>query len=328
MDCRIFDNKLEDFQKGKLPKDIEKAIEKHMEKCDDCRALYTLEQNMNTSFSAYFDIDQLEHSTVRNEIMKKIDKNRYRKSPVKKFKFKVLADKKKYMATAAVLLAVCICIPFIKNLGHLSLGNSKTSTRADSTGSSPEYKTENAAVAKDNKQVIDNKQGIQINYYKISKDEALKMINETYNVTKSVSSPDNNKRALIYGKGEEMIEEGYSKVILQDLNKNEYYVIELNDKSSQLTVKGITWRNNNHILAIIGKAYGMVSKGEYGAVSGGNVYDLNLDTRELFLVYKTKDDTSQVISIKRGDEFHYILNLQEVQDADVVKEYQENITLK
>ena len=80
MDCRIFDNKLEDFQKGKLPKDIEKAIEKHMEKCADCRAVYTLEQNMNTSFSAYFGIDQLEHKTVRNEIMKKINKNRYRKN--------------------------------------------------------------------------------------------------------------------------------------------------------------------------------------------------------------------------------------------------------
>ncbi|MFA6940440.1 MAG: DUF4652 domain-containing protein [Clostridiaceae bacterium] len=322
MDCRIFDNKLEDFQKGKLPKDIEKAIEKHMEKCADCRAVYTLEQNMNTSFSAYFGIDQLEHKTVRNEIMKKINKNRYRKNPVKKFKYKILADKKKYMATAAVLLAVCICIPFIKNLGRLSLSNAKTSTRLDSTGASPEYKTENAIIVKD------EKQGIQINYYKISKDEAVKMINETYNVTKSVTSPDNKKKALIYGKGEEMIEEGYSKVILQDLTKNEYYVIELNDKSSQLTVKGITWRNNNHILAIIGYAYGMVSKGEYGAASGGNVYDFNLDTRELSLVYKTKDDYTQVISIKRGDEFHYILNLQQIVDANIVKEYQENITLK
>lgn len=322
MDCRIFDNKLEDFQKGKLPKDIEKAIEKHMEKCDDCRALYTLEQNMNTSFSAYFNIDQLEHNTVRNEIMKKIDKNRYRKNYFTKFKFKILADKKKYMAAAAVLLAVCICLPFIKNIRHLPFSNSKTSTSLDSTGASPEYKTQNAAAYKD------EKLGIEVNYYKISKDEALKMINETYNVTKSVSSPDNKKKALIYGKGEEMIEEGYSKVILQDLTRNEYYVIELNDKSSQITVKGITWRNNNHILAIIGKAYGMVSKGEYGAVSGGNVYDLNLDTRELSLVYKTKDDKTQVISIKRGDEFHYILNLQEVEDADIVREYQENIILK
>ena len=226
------------------------------------------------------------------------------------------------MATAAVLLAVCICIPFIKNLGHLSFSNAKTSASLDSTGASPEYKTENDAVVKD------EKQGIEISYCKISKDEAVKMINETYNVTKSVTSPDNKKKALIYGKGEEMIEEGYSKVILQDLTKNEYYVIELNDKSSQLTVKGITWRNNNHILAIIGRAYGTLDKGEYGAASGGNVYDLNLDTRELFLVYKTKDDTTQVISIKRGDEFHYILNLQEIADNNIVKEYQENITLK
>lgn len=151
------------------------------------------------------------------------------------------------------------------------------------------------------------------------------MINEEYNVTKAVISPDNKKRAMIYGKGSEMIEEGYSKIVLQDINKNQYYVIEMNDESegNQLTVKGITWRNNDNILAIIGSAYGMATR-------GGNVYNFNLNTRELSLVYKTKDDKTEVTSIKKGDEFHYILNINEYADDSLMdsKQYQENITIK
>lgn len=317
MDCRVFNNKLEDFQDERLPEDIGSAMKKHMEKCTNCRAVYTTEQDMNNSFSMYFNIDHLEYKRGRNEIMEKIDKGRYGKNPIKKLKYIFLFNKKKYIGAAAVLLAVFIITPFIKNFGALKMGNAKTSTAESAKDSALSNAASNQGIIKA------DKLGIEINYYKISKDEALKMINENYNVTKSVSSPDNKRKALIYGKGSEMTEEGYSKIILQDLVKNEYYIIELNDKAAQLTVKGITWRNNNNILAIVGMAYGMVTR-------GGNVYDLNLDTGELFLVYKTKDNKTEVTSIKRGDEFHYILNINEYIDDNMMgsKEYQENLTLK
>lgn len=317
MDCRVFNNKLEDFQDERLPEDIGSAMERHMEKCTDCRAVYTTEQDMKSSFSMYFNINHLEYKRSRNEIMEKVDKGRYGKYPIKKFKYVFLSNKKKYIGAAAILLAVFIITPFIKNFGAMKMDSAKTSSSESMKNSAVKGATSNVGVIKE------DKLGIEINYYKISKSEALKMISENYNVTKSVSSPDNKRNALIYGKGSEMTEEGYSKVILQDLAKNEYYIIELNDKKAQLTVKEITWRNNNNILAIVGMAYGMVTR-------GGNVYDLNLDTDELFLVYKTKDKKTEVTSIKRGDEFHYILNINEYTDDNMMesKQYKESITLK
>lgn len=316
MDCKVFNNRLEDFQMGKLPKDLEAACEKHMEKCTICKGLYVLEQDMNASFSMYFDTDQMEHHTVRNEVMGKIDRKRYGKNPAKKVKYSILADKKRYMTAAAVLLFIIFSIPFIKSVISLPFGSAKTSA---SKSAQDMANTESAPAVKD------EEQGIKIKYYAVSKPEALKMINEEYNVTKAVISPDNKKRAMIYGKGSEMIEEGYSKIVLQDINKNQYYVIEMNDESegNQLTVKEITWRNNDNILAIIGSAYGMATR-------GGNVYNFNLNTRELSLVYKTKDDKTEVTSIKKGDEFHYILNINEYADDSLMdsKQYQENITIK
>lgn len=321
MDCRVFNNKLEDFQKGKLPKDIETAMGNHIEKCVDCKALYTQEQDMNTSFSMYFNIDYLEYDSGRTEIMKKIDVNRYGKSPIKKLKYIILTNKKKYAAAAAVFLVVFLSAAFIKNMGPLRMGSAKSSSmKAESVSdSSTDNAPKNASKAAEI--------GISLNYYKVSKDEAQKMISETENVTKAVSSPDNKKKALVHGKGGsatgEVTEEGYSKIVLQDLAKNEYYIIELNDKTKQLTAKDLVWRNNENILVIIGSAYGTVTR-------GGNVYDLNLNTGELFLIYSTKDLKTEVTKIKRGDEFHYILNINEYTDNNLMesKEYEENITLK
>jgi hypothetical protein len=321
MDCRIFNNKLEDFQKGMLPKDIETTMEKHMEKCISCKTLYIQERDMNTSFSMYFNIDHVEQESRRSEIMKKIDVNRYGNSPIKKLKYMVLTNKKKYAAAAAVFLVVFLSAAFIKNMGSLRMGSAKSSSMKQesvsdsSTGNAPKNALKAAEA------------GITVNYYKVSKDEAQKMISETENVTKAVSSPDNKKKALVYGKGSsavgEVTEEGYSKIVLQDLAKNEYYIIELNDKTKQLTAKDLVWRNNENILVIIGSAYGTVTR-------GGNVYNLNLNTGELFPIYTAKDSKTEVTKIKRGDEFHYILNISEYTDSNLMesKEYEENITLK
>lgn len=316
MDCKVFNNKLEDMQKGILIDEMEEAMNKHMEKCFNCNKINETENNMTNTFSDYFNIDKIEYKSSRNEIMKRINKGKYTKSPINKIKHILLRNKRKYLGTAAGVILLFIMLPFLNNMSSLGNGSMKTDMKAEMKDTAKGIGTEN----KESIEVLDNLS--KVNYYKIKKEEALVMISEDFNSTKAVSSPDNKRRAMIYGKGYEIQEEGYSKVILQDLIKDEYYIIEANDIGKQITVKSVLWKDNNSILAIIGMAYGTVTK-------GGNLYNLNLNTKEISLIYETKDKKTEVTKIEKINDGEYYIFLNEYTDNDLTKSktYQEKIKI-
>lgn len=85
------------------------------------------------------------------------------------------------------------------------------------------------------------------------------------------------------------------EVYLYDLEKKEEEkLLSRDDLPKQMTPKEIKWITDNHLLLIIGKAYGTVSE-------GGDLYWLDVETRELYAVSELEEN-KEYKSIKLKEE--------------------------
>ena len=104
------------------------------------------------------------------------------------------------------------------------------------------------------------------------------------------ASPDNSLKATLEGKGEGS-EEGEAVLVLNDSKTNISKLYKLKDNpNSQFTPKYIEWIDNKRIFVIIGMSYGMVT-------TGGDLYELNLETNTLQLTMNLDDPKEEMMSI-------------------------------
>lgn len=85
MNCNTFIKKLNDFIEGSISNDLKKAMQEHMDNCEACRKIYDEEKSIDEMLREALKIDNVDFKSSRSEIMKSIDRNRYSKSPIKKF---------------------------------------------------------------------------------------------------------------------------------------------------------------------------------------------------------------------------------------------------
>ncbi|OBR92977.1 hypothetical protein CLRAG_22710 [Clostridium ragsdalei P11] len=119
------------------------------------------------------------------------------------------------------------------------------------------------------------------------------------------SSKNGSYNACIEGKGSEALEEGTGKIIIKDPQKVYSFQIENNSK---LSPKYLEWADDKNLLVVIGYSSGSISK-------GGDLYMLNVDTRDNEILIKMPSKKQQIMSAeKNGD----IVNLKvNVYDDDV-----------
>ena len=113
MDCNVFKKRLYDYLEDNITHDMKSAMEKHIEECENCREIYNKEREIDEEFKSVFNIDGIEFSSSRADIMKKIDRNRYSKSKTNKLMFFIKKNRYKYMSAVAAAAVLLIFVPFI-----------------------------------------------------------------------------------------------------------------------------------------------------------------------------------------------------------------------
>lgn len=129
---------------------------------------------------------------------------------------------------------------------------------------------------------------------KFVKHELSKEDKAEFNTTwkKSINS---KLSACIEGKGPEGIEEGIGKVYVKNSVSKENWCLELESSEKQISPKvDLEWIDNENIVIIVGMGYGTVSM-------GGNLYKVNVNTGKTEVLYDTKNEKKEVISLKKVD---------------------------
>jgi hypothetical protein len=121
-------------------------------------------------------------------------------------------------------------------------------------------------------------------------------------------SEDGSYSACIEGKGSEALEEGQGKIIVK--GNDSVYSFSIKDNAKK-TPKSIEWADNENLLVVISYATGTVAK-------GGNLYMLNVNTGDTYLVLDTQSDKKQIMSAsKNGSKLELKVN---IYDDDVYNE--------
>jgi hypothetical protein len=135
------------------------------------------------------------------------------------------------------------------------------------------------------------------------------------------SSPLGKLSATIEGKGEKAQEEGYSHIIIKDVQSGKLTKLTLeNEEKNQITAKDLEWIDESNMFVIIGQAFGTISQ-------GGKIYKVNITTGETSLYVNTtssKEEFTAVHKTANGYTFEkYVYD-----DANFIKGHSESGTLE
>lgn len=299
MECRVFRKKANDLLEDNISNDLKDAMIKHMEDCRECKALYDEDVLIDEEFRMALKIEPKSFRSLRGDIMKNIDKNRYKKGPLNKLKLHFKRFKAAYSTAAAViLLAVSLTSYALK--GGFSLGAAK---KAES-GSAPQTAMKSAVdmnIEKDeaaHKFAASQNEETQKNIKEDAKQDDTSGRKESFEIEKPTSgvsylpkfkkeelnknykvsfnmpweiSPSKKYGAAVEGKGEEAFEEGIANIVVKDLNSNKQWSFGMiNNEEKQYTPKAVKWITDETLLIIVGYGYGTISP-------GGKLYLLNVD---------------------------------------------------
>lgn len=329
MDCKVFRKRLTDLLEDNISYDLKDAMLEHIESCKACKALYDEEVFIDETFKSSLSIEPHSFRSLRVDIMKNIDKNRYGKSPVKKLLYHIKKHRKAYVTAAAFIAFAVLITPYaIKNGFGLSANKniSIESTNNDATGSVPMQKfsasiakgEENQSIQSQNAakedntstemSIADSKAGVknEISYMPEFKKKALdKKFKLEFN-TPWESSPNKKYSATVEGKGGNAQEEGIAKLIIKDLSTGEQWSFELiNNEEKQFTPKVVKWMDDKHLLVIIGYGYGMVDK-------GGELYVLNIIDSSIY-----KADPNNTAKLEKNSQVTKIVSVKELPSKDL-----------
>ncbi|MFL0266531.1 DUF4652 domain-containing protein [Candidatus Clostridium radicumherbarum] len=279
MDCNIFKKRINDLLEDNLSYDLRKAMLEHAESCNNCSTLFKEEHEMDDIFKAGLAVEMQNFRSLRSDIMKNIDKNRYGTGSGKK----LIRHFKSYIATYTSLIAIvavfAFLIPYVKT--HGLLGANKSASMA------PQNQVMSAAQKADSSNTADNAQNDSSKSMKESADTVKTLIDSSYipQFEKKQLSKDNNPKfntpweastsnkfsATVEGKGTEAIEEGIASIIVKNSSTGDQWSFNLINNDKQYTPKAVKWIDDENILVIVGGGYGTVDL-------GGELYILNVNT--------------------------------------------------
>lgn len=332
MNCDIVRKRLFDFIEGSVSNDLHEAIENHLNTCDNCRKIYEEEKELDELIKASLNTEHIEFKSSRAEIMKSIDKNRYSKSPWNKLRFHFKRYNKQYLASAACLIFFLVISPLIKNQYN----------RLDKPeGASEEFKMEKRTLENQNirsfnadtRELSEEKEDFQKEKDEptVFFDKKVQFIKEEVKDEKQIEfntpwqdSPNKKFKATIEGKGQYAIEEGIATVVIKEMENNKMMKYSIIPYEKQLTPKYIQWLDDENLLLIIGFPYGTITK-------GGDLYMLNIQSNNNYLVYDTKDKKKEVTSlqkINRDGKLDLKLDLNVYDDDEFNKSHKETITME
>ena len=109
------------------------------------------------------------------------------------------------------------------------------------------------------------------------------------------SSPLEKFKATIEGKGEKANAEGYSHIIIKDVNLNKLTKLTFeNEEKNQLTARDLEWIDESTLFVILGQPFGTVSK-------GGSIYKVNILTGETTLHLKASNSKEEFTAVHKSE---------------------------
>ncbi|SHE47962.1 DUF4652 domain-containing protein [Clostridium fallax] len=264
MNCNTFKKYILKMINGKLPKDLEKAMKNHMNRCNSCKEVYYEKLN-------------------NEEILKKLIKDEKISSKDKfiddyKNEYKFYKKEKKYnfFIISIVILIFIICgIIVEKNKKYIFKvnGNNNFLENGEKVDQSLE------------KQIDKIKHNYKINGSEVMPKIRYKILNNYYNTNWKVYTYNNEKYEAVIDNNKE------SKLIVKFNGKNsfikEYYIC--NNANDNIYFKDISWTNEGKLLIAINKSYGNEKYGE--------IYLLDVNKNKLSLIYNTKENNQLIKSI-------------------------------
>ncbi|ERI95308.1 hypothetical protein HMPREF1982_00308 [Clostridiales bacterium oral taxon 876 str. F0540] len=282
MDCNVFEKKLPDLVEDNISYDIKEAMLKHIKECEECKKVYEQELEIDKVMKIGLSVEPHSFRSIRGDIMKNIDKNRYGRSPIKKILQHLNKYRVTYTSIAALVAVVVFITPYISKMNFSRSMNKVSSYKSSSKSSesivsgaevkdlsidTPRAATKESAAA--------NETSGKPSLY-LPKFEKKEMPND-FKVsfgTPWVNSTDKQYSASIEGKGDKAQEEGIGTIIVKDLKTNTQYSFELvNNEVNQFSPLALEWINNEKLLIIVGSGHGSISH-------GGDLFTLDINKNE------------------------------------------------
>lgn len=312
MDCNVFRKRLTDLIEDNLSYDMKEAMLQHICECEVCRAIYEEELSIDEIIRKGLSVNPQSFRSLRSDIMKNIDKNKYGKSPLKKLLYHMKKYRATYTTMAALIVIAVFVTPYImKNgLGSSMKKDSSFQNAASSTdnsfakesksqdlnisssganGNLESYaakETKEAPTAGESNKALMREASYMPRFEKKQLDKSFKV---TFN-TPWQNSLNKEYSATVEGKGNQAQEEGIGNIILKDLStKGQYSFSLLDNEQKQFSPKAVQWIDNEKLLVIVGHGQGTVDR-------GGDLYILNINTSQ---VVKADPLNSLNISDKR-----------------------------
>lgn len=286
MDCSVFRKRLQDLMEDNLSYDLREAMLQHIKECKECKALYEEELEIDEMFKIGVSEDMPNFRSLRNDIMKSIDKNKYSTSSQKKLAAHFKTYKAPYASLAAVILFFAVVIPYVRHNNSI-LGVHRSSSAApemasksveDSIGSgnSDKQDTLNTAQKSMDSAVPSEQEGMSIKltaeYVPVFEKKLLASNTEVSFNTPWENSLHSKYSASVEGKGPQAQEEGIGNIVLKDLSSGQKWSFSLaNNEQKQFTPKAVKWIDDENLLVIVGYGMGQVQQ-------GGDLYILNINS--------------------------------------------------
>jgi len=280
MDCNIFKKRFNDLLEDNLSYDLRKAMLEHVDGCETCSALYKEELEIDEMFKTGLAVEMQNFRSLRGDIMKNIDKNRYGTGHGKK----LIRHFKSYIATYTSLVAIiavfAFFIPYVKTHGLLGVNKASGMAPQQNLAMSVEEKADSdntrGIAQNDNSKAYDKKAvgSAQTNdnsyILQFEKKELSKDVNAKFNTPWELSS-SKKFTATVEGKGTEAKEEGIASIIVKNSSNGQQWSFNLINNEKQFSPKAVKWIDDENLLVIVGYGYGMVD-------GGGELYILNVNT--------------------------------------------------
>lgn len=157
----------------------------------------------------------------------------------------------------------------------------------------------------------------EISVPQFQKDTVTKQI-ETEDIFNEKASPDLKAVVGIYGRTNDGIEEGVGAIYI-NYKKGSKYLISIKNNQEQITPKIAEWFDNNHLLVIVGNAYGTITR-------GGQLYMVDVNSLKVIPVYLTDNLKKEVTAVNRTND-GYKLSINIYDDDEYIKCHTEEVFL-
>ncbi len=317
MNCRTFMKKLPEYADEVLLHDMKKAMEKHMESCENCKIAYNEELEFDSLFSEALRIDETKFNSSRVEIIKEIDKYRYGKSPLKKVKFGMRKHRIQLASAAAVLVFVIAAIPLVitPRMNKASQMNKADSKSNGYTISNNENINEDGNGGESKIAASESTTQFQIPLSSVAPSAFADLLRNKIAVPKfnlimldkmpdeklstaPKDSPDKNTKVSLYGRGPAAIDDEIADIVFQRQKDLSAWKLSVeNNEKNQVSPLFVDWYDNDDILVILGNARGH-------ATYGGDLFLVNINTGKALNIYPahSQNNNQEVVSaVRNGD---------------------------